>query len=225
MDQKTIQTLVILLLYQNIASGDSTGAQVTKEQMPVQIKCVPPEKVTLIVWFRVVDNKEMEFIASFSNGFLKVSSSSYESTFNGSKISQNILVLKSFNKIRDSGIYCCASLARNKLFFGEVTRLVGETLKMATEAPPAATTKPNPSTSTKPCVCTSKNKQAEKNPSMLCNPIILGPLAGSCGLLLLLLIVTICYCNRIRTRKCPHHYKRRPRTTAPGKQAMANRNV
>ncbi|XP_078139973.1 T-cell surface glycoprotein CD8 alpha chain-like isoform X1 [Centroberyx gerrardi] len=195
MDQKRIQTLVILLLYQNIASGASTGALVTKEQTPVEIKCVPSSRGSLVIWFRVVDNKAMEYIASFSNGFIKQQSSSYKSIFAEEKISQDILLLKSFNKIRDSGIYSCASLTQNKLFFGEVTRLVGQETKVATEAPPAANTKLIPSTSTKACVCTSQNKQGERNPSMLCNPIILGPLAGSCGLLLLLLIVTICYCN------------------------------
>ncbi|KAM6980665.1 T-cell surface glycoprotein CD8 alpha chain [Aplochiton taeniatus] len=41
-----------------------------------------------------------------------------------------------------------------------------------------------------------------------CDPRMWGPLASGCGLLFLLLIVTICYCNRIRTRRCPHHYKR-----------------
>ncbi|XP_078139513.1 uncharacterized protein LOC139926938 [Centroberyx gerrardi] len=210
MDQKRIQTLVILLLYQNIASGASTGALVTKEQTPVEIKCVPSSRSSLVIWFRVVDNKAMEYIASFSNGFIKQQSSSYKSIFAEEKISQDILLLKSFNKIRDSGIYSCASLTQNKLFFGEVTRLVGQETKVATEAPPTTNTKPIPSTSTKACVCTSQNKQetkmateappacfaGERNPSMLCNPIILGPLAGSCGLLLLLLIITICYYNR-----------------------------
>uniref|UniRef100_UPI003AAF9445 T-cell surface glycoprotein CD8 alpha chain n=1 Tax=Centroberyx gerrardi TaxID=166262 RepID=UPI003AAF9445 len=205
-----------------LGRGASTGALVTKEQTPVEIKCVPSSRGSLVIWFRVVDNKAMEYIASFSNGFIKQQSSSYKSIFAEEKISQDILLLKSFNKIRDSGIYSCASLTQNKLFFGEVTRLVGQ---VATEAPPTTNTKPIPSTSTKACVCTSQNKQGERNPSMLCNPIILGPLAGSCGLLLLLLIITICYYNRIRTRGCPHHYKRKPRTTAPGKQAMANRHV
>ncbi|KAG7229562.1 hypothetical protein INR49_012577 [Caranx melampygus] len=65
--------------------------------------------------------------------------------------------------------------------------------------------------------------QREKS-TLFCSTAILGPLAGGCGLLLLLLIITTVYCNHTRTRRCPHHYKRKPRT-APAKPMMADRYV
>lgn len=43
---------------------------------------------------------------------------------------------------------------------------------------------------------TAGNRVCSTEPSMFCAPIILAPLAGGCGLLLLLLIVTSVYCNR-----------------------------
>lgn len=39
---------------------------------------------------------------------------------------------------------------------------------------------------------------------MFCTPLILGPLVGGCGLLLLLLIITTVYCNSESTRE--HKY-------------------
>ncbi|XP_061118076.1 T-cell surface glycoprotein CD8 alpha chain-like [Conger conger] len=58
-----------------------------------------------------------------------------------------------------------------------------------------------------------------------CELMIFAPLAGGCALLILILIITICYCNRIRTKRCPHHYKRRPKNSAAVRQAMPDRYV
>uniref|UniRef100_A0A667WKX2 Ig-like domain-containing protein n=1 Tax=Myripristis murdjan TaxID=586833 RepID=A0A667WKX2_9TELE len=185
MDQKTIQALVILLLYQNITSGASKDGQIITKGSSVTITCKPSAPGSLLMWFRAVDNKGLEFILTVnSKGEVKGRSDSI-SIFSEHKITENILELKSFEASRDSGMYSCASLNSNKLSFGPVTRLVGETVKATTRAPIVTTQ----TTSTTTTAC-------EKNPSMSCNPIILGPLAGGCGLLLLLLIITICYCNR-----------------------------
>ncbi|XP_068576567.1 T-cell surface glycoprotein CD8 alpha chain [Cebidichthys violaceus] len=226
MNQKWILVILVILVFcQKITSGAGEEMQ-AKEGQPVEIKCRPGEVGTMIVWFRVLDN-DMEFLASFSkDGFYKSSANSF-STFSYSRMRDNILTLQSFNKTRDSGIYSCASLNKgNTLQFGKVTRLVGEKVEVALETTQATIIPSTQCTTATPCVCNKNedNKQGESSPQMFCSPIILGSLAASCGLLLLLLIIATLYCNRIRTRRCPHHYKRKPRM-APGKQMMTNRHV
>ncbi|XP_031725740.1 T-cell surface glycoprotein CD8 alpha chain [Anarrhichthys ocellatus] len=218
--------LVILVFCQKMTSG--AGEEMTvKEGQPVELKCRPSVEASMIVWFRVLDNG-IEFIASFSReGFPKSPVASFPSTFSHSSIRNDILKLKSFNKARDSGIYSCGSLVKgNEMQFGKVIRLVGEKVEVALKAPQTTITAPTQSTTATPCVCNKieDNKQGETSPQMFCSPIILGSMAASCGLLLLLLIIAILYCNRIRTRRCPHHYKRKPQM-APGKQMMTNRHV
>lgn len=215
MVQKWIRMLVIMAFYQEVASGPNI-----KEGNSVSIRC-NPEPGSLIIWIRVLEKSGMEFIASFSNaGGLKQPGATFNQLYT---YSNGQLTLKSFNKERDSGLYGCAALYKgNELKFGSVTRLVGEEpVKRITEAPQPEATTCQLTTST-PCVCTSKEESSD--PSMDCSLLILGPLAGGCGLLLLLLVVTILYCNKIRTRRCPHHYKRKPRGVAPEKQMMTGRH-
>uniref|UniRef100_A0A3B4VJL1 Ig-like domain-containing protein n=1 Tax=Seriola dumerili TaxID=41447 RepID=A0A3B4VJL1_SERDU len=158
MDQKWIQILVILVFYQQMASGADKKA---KDGDEVEIKCAPTQTSSMVMWFRVLDNSDMDYIASFDiNGNLK-SGTSLKTVFNNNNMKKNILTLKSFSKSRDSGLYCCATLVKNVLVFGETTRLSGG-----------------------------------GKSDMFCSPIILGPLAGGCGLLLLLLIIITFYCNR-----------------------------
>ncbi|MEQ2250977.1 hypothetical protein ILYODFUR_006374 [Ilyodon furcidens] len=137
-----------------------------------------------------------------------------------------VLTVKSFNKTNDNGMYSCASLVKgNELKFGPVTthRVPEKTIKpiptsKANEVPTTSQT----STTPRSCLCPDRNNLGS---SMSCAPIILGPLAGGCGLLLLLLIITILYCNKIRTRRCPHHHKRKMRMMAPEKQMITNRHI
>ncbi|KAL7407948.1 hypothetical protein ABVT39_016040 [Epinephelus coioides] len=227
MDQKWIHVLVILLICRQMTSGACEDLTV-KEGQQIDINCKPEEMGTMVIWFRVLDTSTVEFIASFSiTGVLKSSSKSFSSTFSVSQSKQHTLTLNSFNKAKDSGVYNCGSLYKgNELKFGKATRLVGEIVKVPVVAPPqATTTQQNLCTTTTPCVCSNTNKPGETSPQLFCSLIILGPLAGGCGLLLLLLIATTVYCNQIRTRRCPHHYKRKPRVVPPGKPKMNNRHV
>nr|XP_061814142.1 T-cell surface glycoprotein CD8 alpha chain-like [Nerophis lumbriciformis] len=212
MDQQWICILAMLLFNNKLTAGSK---HMCKEGQKVEIHCKPSEVGSMIMWFRALDNSGMEFLASFSNnGMQKSHSDSFSSTFNDLKIRDDILVLQAFTKARDSGVYGCATLKNNELKFGKVTRLTGDKV----EALPKVTVRPvklNPSTTTLPCVCEISTQDG----SMLCNPIILIPLAGSCGLLLLLIAIIVVYCNRVRTRRCPHHYKRKLRNKVPlGKQ-------
>ncbi|XP_060926317.1 T-cell surface glycoprotein CD8 alpha chain [Limanda limanda] len=218
MDQKWIQMLVILVFYQTSVSG--AGDIVVKERATIEIKCEPPVAYSMVIWFRVLDESGMEFIASFDmNGKKKSTATPLSSNVDDSKMDKRILSLKSFSKARDSGAYGCACIKNNELIFGKVTRLIGEKkAEVTTRAPLVTTGTPNPPATTKPCVC-------ETSPSIYCSTIILGPLAGGCGLLLLLLIITSLYCNQIRTRRCPHHHRRKQRMMAPGKQMKNNTHV
>ncbi|XP_061688996.1 T-cell surface glycoprotein CD8 alpha chain isoform X4 [Syngnathoides biaculeatus] len=117
------------------------------------------------------------------------------------------------NKGRDSGTYSCATLKNNELKFGPLIRLTVEAASKPTVAP---TAKFQPPSTALPCACENLTKQGD---SMSCNPIIVIPLAGSCGILLLFILIIVVYCNRVRTRRCPHHYKKRPmKKIARGKQ-------
>ncbi|XP_056293337.1 T-cell surface glycoprotein CD8 alpha chain [Pseudoliparis swirei] len=215
--------LVTLVFCQNVPPGAGEVKRV-KDGEPVDLTCAPVPGSSLVVQFRLLDTG-MEFIASFSkDGFLKLSSDAFKSTFSDLRRDGN-LRLRSFNRTRDSGVYGCAALVGNKLEFGKVVRLVGGPVEVAVEAPqnPAAPTR---CSTVAPCVCTNEEniERGGTGPRMVCSPIVLGALAAGCGLLLLLLIVSTLYCNHIRTRRCPHHYKRKPRPTA-GKQMMTDSHV
>ncbi|KAM7401764.1 hypothetical protein PAMP_017052 [Pampus punctatissimus] len=216
-------TASILSQFSEMSSG-AVEEITTKDGDQVDIKCAPAGSSTTILWVRVLDASGVEFLGSFSNTGMRKSTIS--SFFTDSKMSHNILTLKSF-KSTDIGTYTCAAFKNNELIFGKVTRLVGEKSKIVTKAPPTTPHKQNQPKTTTACNCESIiHKQVEvEGLYALCSPIILGPLAGGCGLLLLLLIIISVYCNQIRTRRCPHHHKRKPRAVAPGKEMMVNRHV
>ncbi|XP_026204999.1 LOW QUALITY PROTEIN: T-cell surface glycoprotein CD8 alpha chain [Anabas testudineus] len=223
MDQKWIQILLILMFYQKITSG--AVEKRVNEGEEIEIFCNPPEKGSIVTWFRVLEKSRIQFIASFSNTGMDKSSGPLDPSFSYSKIRDQKLILKNFKKHEDSGVYSCASLKSNELKFGEVTRLVGAPDAVTEPAPRATSAKPKLFTA-RPCVCNNQSAGGgDVNPRLHCSLLMLAPLAGACGLLLLLLIITILYCNKMRTRRCPHHYKKRPRTTAPEKHMMTNRHI
>ncbi|KAK2862424.1 hypothetical protein Q5P01_001957 [Channa striata] len=224
MEQKWIRILVILVFYQKLTSG--VEEKRVKENGEVDISC-SPDCTGLVHWFRALDNSKMEYIAT-SNPKLGSTVKIIKKNISDKKINEKIIVLKSFNKDEDSGVYTCVCIKSNELNFGQITRLLEDKPSPAVTVKPTTTTTTSLqlSTTTRACACNNKNRgQAESIFDLNCSPVILGPLAGACGLILLLLILTILYCNQIRTRRCPHHYKRRPRNMAPGKQMMTNRHI
>uniref|UniRef100_A0A3B4EIL6 Ig-like domain-containing protein n=1 Tax=Pygocentrus nattereri TaxID=42514 RepID=A0A3B4EIL6_PYGNA len=119
-------------------------------------------------WFRLKNNSVLEFIASFTSSGDK-KAGDMDSKFDPQKMkSSKRLTLKGFKKETDSGSYSCASINNNKLNFGPVTSLQGTP---GDEKPVSAVT-------------------------LGCELVILIPLAAGSGLLLILLIITILYCNR-----------------------------
>uniref|UniRef100_A0A3P9Q9D8 T-cell surface glycoprotein CD8 alpha chain-like n=1 Tax=Poecilia reticulata TaxID=8081 RepID=A0A3P9Q9D8_POERE len=188
-----------------------SAVKTVEEGQSEKVKCTLPAKGTIVFWFRVVEDQGMEFIGSFANtGAEKATGPNYKKNLIVDKQSDDfVLTVKSFNKKSDSGMYTCAVLVSgNTLSFGQVTQLQGKLCfisPLATFLIQVSTTR---QTTTTPTSC-GKTSIYLAGPSLFCAPIILGPLAGGCGLLLLLLIISILYCNKIRTRRCPHHYKRK----------------
>ncbi|XP_077583080.1 T-cell surface glycoprotein CD8 alpha chain [Stigmatopora nigra] len=218
MDQQWIYVVILLLFHKELNAGEGKE-HICKEGQPVEITCKPLELGSSIMWFRVLDNHSgMEFLASFSNnGLSKSASDSFSSTFHGRKIRDNVLTLKSFRKAEHSGIYSCATIKDNQMKFGAVTRLTG--VKAFTNVM-LETVELKPFTTTSPCVCGDANIQVG---NMMCSPFLLIPVAGICFLLLLVICIILVYCNRVRIRRCPHHYKKRPRKKRPvGKQQQQN---
>ncbi|XP_075993024.1 T-cell surface glycoprotein CD8 alpha chain [Genypterus blacodes] len=220
MDPKWIGTLLILAFCHNVAP-EAGEVHLLNEGENHDINCIPSQKGTVNFWFRSLDDAGLEFIVSSTHdGQLKVASKSASITL----ASANKIKLKSFQRAKDSGLYSCASLYQNQLFFGLATRLAGVKMpEITTKA--TTTTTANVSTTTKACVCEATKKHKEISPALMCDPLILGPLAASCGLLLLLLIITILYCNRVRTRRCPHHYRRKPGKAPVKQMEMLQRHV
>ncbi|XP_072768742.1 T-cell surface glycoprotein CD8 alpha chain [Nerophis lumbriciformis] len=208
--------IVTLLLLAHKSSDAATHT--LKEGQKLAIQCVPSEAGSMVVWFRVLEGSGMDFIASFSNqGMIKSEGASYSTTFAGKSMANNIMTVASFSRDRDSGLYSCAALKSNRLVFGAVTRLLGEKTEAALKQTPAPAVKAHGTTAASPCVCQTTTKKDH----LLCSPTILIPLAGSCVFLVLIILILIVYCNQVRTRRCPHHYKKRPQKMAPGKKQQA----
>lgn len=132
------------------------------------------------------------------------------------------LTIKNFDKKKDSGVYTCAAMNNNMLRFGTHTTINGKP-DPTTQPPKKA---PAPTKAMSDIVATTKTQCAcnKKDPKafLKCETWILSSLASGCGLLLLILVITILYCNRIRTRRCPHHYKRHPQNRSTGHAKLPN---
>ncbi|XP_072517996.1 T-cell surface glycoprotein CD8 alpha chain [Salminus brasiliensis] len=197
--------LVLLLLFHG---GCSEGV---KDGEKVDIVCDPKIADQTVWWFRLMDKETMEFIAAFSAIRLK---GELDSRYSHSKMKDKTLTLKAFKK-EDSGFYSCMTIKNNQLFFGQVTKVQGI---QEVKPPTARTTLVKPTVKTTPCE--SKNNASNLAHHLGCELMILIPLAAGSGLLLILLIITFIYCNRIRTRRCPHHHKRQPRNRPAGHRPL-----
>ncbi|CAB1315429.1 unnamed protein product, partial [Coregonus sp. 'balchen'] len=196
MSQKWMQTLVLLFFCQETLQLSSLTEK--RDGDRVEITCAPESKTksNMVIWFRVQDNAGMEFIASFSTKDGQKKTGLDTNVFSYEQMSKNILILKAFEKARDSGVYSCASINGNALVFGEVTRLAGPAATTTTTTTTTMMTTPittaielTSSTTAKSC------KLGKVDPSASCDLIVWAPLAAGCGFLFLLLIITVCHCN------------------------------
>ncbi|NP_001187260.1 T-cell surface glycoprotein CD8 alpha chain precursor [Ictalurus punctatus] len=194
---------------------------VIKEKQPATITCDKNYPST-VFWLRLKENGQgFEYIASYS----KTKKSGKVAEGGNYKVAEKTFDINSFETQKDSGTYSCVFINNNQLEFSSITKLRGETVP--TTIKPKVQTTPMPTVPTTKAVVTcgqnSRGKKAEKIDVLLgCELHIFIPLAAGCGFLLLLLLITILYCNRIRTRRCPHHYKRQPRGRAPGHKTLPN---
>lgn len=121
--------MIAVLILHNSEINSAGEPRTVEEGQPVKIACRLPSPGTIVLWFRVVDDSGMEFIASFSpSGTLKKSGPNYGKNLAVEKQSNDfVLTVKAFNRKSDSGVYTCAALVSgNQLSFGQVTQLRGE---------------------------------------------------------------------------------------------------
>uniref|UniRef100_A0A8C2IMI0 CD8a molecule n=1 Tax=Cyprinus carpio TaxID=7962 RepID=A0A8C2IMI0_CYPCA len=193
--------------------GGGFADNVFKEGQEVTVDCDPKQPGVITFWFQINrSGPKYLFTVKSTDVKANVDWTKYKVNTNG-KVS---LAIQSFQKKTDSGLYTCAAMNNNRLIFGEVKEIKGEP-DLATPPPkkdpeqpktatPVITTKP-------PCKC----QKQDPKPSINCETWILSSLVAGCGVLLILLIFTILYCNRLRTRRCPHHNKRQPRPAGHAK--------
>ncbi|XP_073681153.1 uncharacterized protein [Garra rufa] len=185
-----------------------------KEGVEVPVHCDPKISGAITFWFQInTSGAKYLFSVKGTDEKANADDKKYKVIKNSNKVS---LAIQSFKKTTDSGLYTCAAMNNNRLIFGELTEIKGE--PDPTTTPPKntqTTAKITPRVTTTKAQCTCP-KQAPK-PSINCEIWILSTLGSGCGVLLILLIFTILYCNRMRTRRCPHHYKRQPRPAGHAK--------
>ncbi|KAK2872432.1 hypothetical protein Q8A67_022329 [Cirrhinus molitorella] len=185
---------------------------VYQEGQEVTVNCDTKQAGVITFWFQINNNgAKYLFTAKSTDVKFNVNATKYKVNPSG-KIS---LAIQSFEKKKDSGLYTCAAMNNNKLFFGETTNIIGKpdpTILPPKIAPTTPKIAPMVTTTIPQCKCPKAPKH-----SINCETWILSSLASGCGVLLILLIFTILYCNRLRTRRCPHHYKRQPRPAGHAK--------
>ncbi|XP_027008422.2 T-cell surface glycoprotein CD8 alpha chain [Tachysurus fulvidraco] len=222
-DKNLIMTLILIVLlfvYQGV-EGD-VGEMVIKENDPATINCNHDLVTSSVFWFRMKENG-FEYIGLFSKS-KKKGTAANENKFT---ISEKCLQLNSFESVKDSGTYSSVSINNNELLFTCTTKLRGETVPTTIKPKIPTTPKQALVATPTPALKCPNNPRENKTPVTIdvllgCEQHIFIPLAAGCGFLLLLLVITIVYCNRIRTRRCPHHYKRRPRSRPAGHKTLPN---
>ncbi|XP_023667497.1 T-cell surface glycoprotein CD8 alpha chain isoform X2 [Paramormyrops kingsleyae] len=206
----------LLILFNYFISG---ACLTTEELSEVKITCKMSPPGTIVFWFRVLETG-IEAIGTFNiEGDPKMVPDSNVFDYRNMKRDKAIL-LKSFQKNRDSGIYGCGKLNGNKLDFGPLTSIEGH--PEITPAVKAVTAHVTPGSTAKPCQCRTP-AQTKSKLGEGCPIVIWAPLTAACSLIFLILIIIICHCNRIRTRRCPHHHRRKPKNVTPARQAMGDR--
>ncbi|XP_073681166.1 uncharacterized protein [Garra rufa] len=184
-----------------------------KEGVEVPVHCDPKISGAITFWFQInTSGAKYLFSVKGTEEKANADKTKYKVNKNADKVS---LTIQSFKKTTDSGFYTCAAMNNNRLIFGDLTEIKGEadpTTTPRTTAPVQPEITPTVTMTKAQCKCSKAPK-----PSINCEIWILSTLGCGCGVLLILLIFTILYCNRMRTRRCPHHYKRQPRPAGHAK--------
>lgn len=99
------------------------SARIYKEGEVAKVNCEPEKSGTLTFWFQV-NSEGAKYIFTLRNNEAKViaDGKKYTVDVNG-KVT---LAINDFKKKTDSGMYTCASLNSNQLFFGKISEIQGE---------------------------------------------------------------------------------------------------
>uniref|UniRef100_A0A673IAW8 CD8 alpha n=1 Tax=Sinocyclocheilus rhinocerous TaxID=307959 RepID=A0A673IAW8_9TELE len=181
-----------------------------REGQEVIIDCDPKQHSVITFWFKINRSGAKHLL-----------------TFKGTDVKENVDKEKySLNKNAPSGKVSLYRFHKNEK---KNSKNIGHYscihnrfayIFVADPATPPPKLDPAPPKTTTPVITTKaqcKCAKQDPKPSINCETWILSSLASGCGVLLILLIFTILYCNRLRTRRCPHHYKRQPRPAGHAK--------
>uniref|UniRef100_A0A672MBZ7 Ig-like domain-containing protein n=1 Tax=Sinocyclocheilus grahami TaxID=75366 RepID=A0A672MBZ7_SINGR len=169
-----------------------------REGQEVIIDCDPKQHSVITFWFKI-NKSGAQHLLTFKGMDVKDNVDQEKYSLNKNAPSKVSLAVKDFKKQTDSGVYTCAAMNSNKLFFGEPMEIKGE--------PDPAT--PPPKIDPAP----PKTTTTDPKPSINRETWILSSLACGFVLLLILWIITILYCSHLRTSRCPHTCIIQPHTT------------
>lgn len=103
------------------------SAKIYKDGDPVHVDCDPKLSGTLTFWFRI-NSEGASYLFTVRNSEIKENAldpKKYKITTDKNSGKAHLEIV-SFEKKKDSGVYTCAAMNSNKLFFGEVTKIEGE---------------------------------------------------------------------------------------------------
>jgi len=106
--------------------SQGVSAEIYKEGQRIRISCVPEQSGALTFWFRI-KSTGADFLFTVKQSDIKenpLSKEKYITTVD--KSGKPYLDIISFEKKADSGVYTCASMNNNKLYFGRLTEIKGE---------------------------------------------------------------------------------------------------
>ncbi|KAM9450994.1 T-cell surface glycoprotein CD8 alpha chain [Clarias gariepinus] len=221
---KMIQSVLCVFLFVSHGVEGKVVEKVIKESESVKIVCEKDHSGTLF-WLRQNGNGDgFEYVGTYSKT-KKLGKVVDEHKF---EVTEKYFNVKNFERQKDSGIYSCVFINNNELQFCGITELRGETVpttvKPKVQTVPvqtvAVTTNPGPTCGQNGAPAGTRSKNLDV--LLGCELRIFISLVAGCGILLLLLLLTILYCNHIRTRRCPHHYKKQPRSRPAGHKTLPN---
>ncbi|XP_034757765.2 T-cell surface glycoprotein CD8 alpha chain-like [Acipenser ruthenus] len=217
-----IQTLWFLFLLTVVQCLNQE--EIVTEGKSVTVKCFSTKSSldSGVYWFQQTEGRDAKFLVFTSS--IGTERNKKDNRFKSSRSGQGYSLTFTFKK-DDAGIYYCFQVSNNNMEFGTSTKI---SVKKApqpattTKAPANATTQPatarNP-----PCTCPARGKPRDTR--LTCDVFIWAPLSGAAGLLLVILVITIIMCSKVRTRRCPHHYKKRPLKDRSGRPSVPDRYV
>ncbi|XP_066567898.1 T-cell surface glycoprotein CD8 alpha chain [Amia ocellicauda] len=231
MEMNRLLWLVVLLL--SLPKFYCAMTQKTaNEGEKLTIKCNPDSSNKLLLstvyWFRQNEMTVETLVSVDAMGKQKMQFTNILK-FEVGKNSDLTFTIQHFTN-RDSGLYYCATIINNKLHFGEPTRISAVPVTTTTKVKPTEKITQVTNATVNPCACktgsaSSNVLKTTKTNAINCEVIVWAPLVAGCGLLFVILIITIVSCNKVRTRRCPHHYKRRPKKDVNGRPSVPDRYV